>query len=59
MLTPDEGFEPWREPEYVRTTTGWLESVVWLEVDFADLLLVLDWAWDWNAGALRARKAAD
>lgn len=43
----------------MRTTTGWLESVVRLEVDLAGLLLVVDEAWDWKAGALRARKAAD
>jgi hypothetical protein len=28
-------------------------------VDFAGLFLVLDEAWDWKAGALRARRAAD
>ena len=43
----------------MRTTTGWLDSVVRLEADFADLLCGLDEAWDWKAGALRARRAAD
>jgi hypothetical protein len=50
----------WRRgPEYVRTTTGWLESVVRLDVDLAGLLAVVDEACDWKAGALRARRAAD
>jgi hypothetical protein len=40
----------------VRTTTGWLVTVVRLDVDFADLLLAGD---EWKAGALRARRAAD
>jgi hypothetical protein len=56
VLKPEPGREVWREPEYVRTTTGWLVTVVRLEVDFADLLLVGD---EWKAGALRARRAAD
>lgn len=56
MLKPDPGLELWRDPEYVRTTTGWLVTVVRLEVDFADLLLAGD---EWNAGALSARRAAD
>lgn len=43
----------------MRTTTGWLDRVVRLDVDFADLLLAGDEAWDWKAGALRARRAAD
>jgi hypothetical protein len=43
----------------VRTTTGWLDKVVRLDVDFAVLLVVVDEACDWKAGALRARKAAD
>jgi hypothetical protein len=40
----------------VRTTTGWLVTVVRLDVDFAGLLLAGD---EWKAGALRARRAAD
>jgi hypothetical protein len=55
-LKPDPGREVWRDPEYVRTTTGWLVTVVRLDVDFADLLLAGD---EWKAGALRARRAAD
>lgn len=56
VLTPEPGREAWREAEYVRTTTGWLVTVVRLEADFADLLLAGD---EWKAGALRARRAAD
>jgi hypothetical protein len=56
VLRPDPGREVWRDPEYVRTTTGWLVTVVRLEVDFADLFLAGD---EWNAGALSARRAAD
>jgi hypothetical protein len=56
VLKPDPGREVCRDPEYVRTTTGWLLTVVRLEVDFADLLLEGD---EWKAGALRARRAAD
>lgn len=40
----------------MRTTTGWLVTVVRLDVDLAGLLLVGD---EWKAGALRARRAAD
>ena len=56
VLNPEPGREAWRDAEYVRTTTGWLVTVVRLDVDFADLLLAGD---EWNAGALRARRAAD
>jgi hypothetical protein len=56
VLKPEPGREACREPEYVRTTTGWLVTVVRLEVDFADLLLEAD---EWKAGAFRARNAAD
>lgn len=56
VLKPEPGREVCREPEYVRTTTGWLVTVVRLDVDFADLLLEGD---EWKAGALRARRAAD
>lgn len=52
-MKPEPGLEVWRDPEYVRTTTGWLVTVVLLEVDFAGL------PWTWNAGALSARIAAD
>jgi hypothetical protein len=38
-LTPEFGRELCLGPEYVRTTTGWLDTVVRLEVDFAALLL--------------------
>jgi hypothetical protein len=55
-LKPEPGLEVWRDPEYVRTTTGWLVTVVRLEVDLADLLLEDE---EWKAGALRARRAAD
>ena len=55
VFSPEPGREGWRDPEYVRTTTGWLVRVVRLEVDFADLVLLADW----KAGALRARMAAD
>ena len=40
----------------MRTTTGWLVTVVRLDVDFADFVLAGD---EWKAGALRARRAAD
>lgn len=44
----------------MRTTTGWLDRVVRLDVDLAGLLVVeVDFACDWKAGALRARRAAD
>ena len=56
MLKPEPGREACRDAEYVRTTTGWLVTVVRLEVDFADLLLEGD---EWKAGAFRARNAAD
>lgn len=42
----------------MRTTTGWLDRVVRLEADFAEWALRAAEAWDWKAGALRARKAA-
>jgi hypothetical protein len=56
VLKPEPGREACRDAEYVRTTTGWLVTVVRLEVDFADLLLEGD---EWKAGAFRARNAAD
>jgi hypothetical protein len=56
VLKPEPAREVCREPEYVRTTTGWLVTVVRLDVDFADLLFEGD---EWKAGALRARRAAD
>lgn len=56
VLNPEPGRELCLEPEYVRTTTGWLVTVVWLDVDFAGLLFAGD---EWKAGALRARRAAD
>lgn len=56
MLKPEPGRDACRDAEYVRTTTGWLVTVVRLEVDFADLLLEGD---EWKAGAFRARNAAD
>jgi hypothetical protein len=37
VLKPEPGREVCRDPEYVRTTTGWLETVVLLDVDFAGL----------------------
>lgn len=46
VFGPEDGRELWREPEYVRTTTGWLDKVVRLDVDFADLLFGFDEAWD-------------
>lgn len=54
-----ETMDLFRAPEYVRTTTGWLERVVRLEVDFAAWLRESGDARDWKAGALRARRAAD
>ena len=56
MLKPEPERDACREPEYVRTTTGWLVTVVRLDVDFADLLLEGE---EWKAGAFRARSAAD
>lgn len=53
VLKPEPGLDVCRDPEYVRTTTGWLVTVVLLDVDFAGLF------WVWNAGALSARIAAD
>lgn len=55
-MNPEPGRDVCRDPEYVRTTTGWLVTVVRLDVDFADLLFAGE---EWNAGALRARRAAD
>ena len=56
VLKPEPERDACREPEYVRTTTGWLVTVVRLDVDFADLLLEGE---EWKAGAFRARSAAD
>jgi hypothetical protein len=56
VAKPEPGREVFRDPVYVRTTTGWLVTVVRLDVDFADLDCEGD---EWKAGALRARRAAD